>query len=167
MRTVHRFLIMILVITIVAPCLPVFANGRFSHIGDSSTASFYMDIDSIKFARDKINNSADKSIIMVWVKIIHNQDGVKQVIESRKKSSLSVKNYDKLDHSQTLFMVNKKNKEITSIKNCDYDSKGNALWESEFPIRWQTAAPESMAETIIASAIINAIIYEDYVMSRS
>jgi hypothetical protein len=83
-----------------------------------------------------------KNIVKVWVKVDYTEKGVIDYVGDLGKK------YENLSHEKSLWEINCVEKIFRQLSWIAYDNKGEVIYSSSSPLRWDFIPPESIVEAL-------------------
>ncbi|WP_021170126.1 hypothetical protein SOV_22430 [Sporomusa ovata DSM 2662] len=123
-----------------------FAEDRYQILASTKQSTYYLDTQTIKFARNTITNQLNTDIVDFWEKVIYSEDGIRFVIEFRTKKRLPLKGYENFNHALYHYRINLRANQILTLRAIDYDSNGQILAEYQHDSSWHDTIPDSLGE---------------------
>jgi len=132
------FLIILLLVT------PVLGSSDWVKLGWNREGVYTYNKDSVKHRT--------KGIVLVWVKLVFNNEGREKYIQNKRNTVQSIGGYDKLSHSLFLEEIDCKKEKYLILYFTDYDTDGGVLYNSRSFFdkhKWEYIRPDTVMDTLL------------------
>lgn len=144
-----------------------YAGDRFQYMMSCDYFDVYIDTETIKYGDSYMIGYKDKNIIDVWGKTIYNPQGVKDVINNRKKLGLNIEGFSNLSYHMVHIKYYLDSRKFQLLSLTYYSNNGDILesFQDRSPIM-NDSIPGSFGELLFKRVSQYRLDHDSEMMSR-